>query len=190
MTNIETPEPVVPAPQKRRWRRWLIVPVLLIAILFGGPYVVGMFASKNFVGRGEATFAAKPESVWAKIDEPGGIPIAGRACQHVTPLPDEKGLQCWTEDLGETQLTVRTIVSEPQHRIVRYITDSVVPITMTSEWILEPAGSGTKVTVTTSGTIEDGTWHVPLFRFIMVTMNGANSGPREYLKALKTSLGE
>ncbi|MBL8878040.1 MAG: hypothetical protein JNG88_02880 [Phycisphaerales bacterium] len=178
------------APPRRRWQRWLIVPVLLIALLFGVPYVIGMFAGKEFSGVGQASFVAQPERVWEKIVEAGGIPIAGRACERVTPLPDEPGGKCWTEELGETQLTVRTVSTEPPRRIVRQMTDSVVPIRMTSEWVIEPEGSGSRVTIRTSGTIEDGTWHVPLFRFIMITMNGANSGPREYLQALKASLGE
>lgn len=178
------------APKRRGWRRWFILPVLLIALLFGGPYVIGMFASKDFAGSGEAVFTAPPDVVWSKIAEPGGIPIAGRACERVTQLPDENGGVGWTEELGETRLTVRTTVSEAPRRIVREITDSVVPIRMTCEWIVEPGANGTHVRITTRGRIEDGTWHVPLFRFIMVTMGGANSGPREYLNALRASLGE
>lgn len=190
MTAAQHAEPTNTLPPRRRWRRWLIVPVLLIVLFFGVPYGVGAFAGKEFSGAGQAVFAAPPERVWEKIVEAGGIPIAGRACERVTPLPDEPSGKCWTEDLGETQLTVRTVVTEAPRRIVRQMTDSVVPIRMTSEWLIEPEGSGSRVTIRTSGTIEDGTWHVPLFRFIMITMNGANSGPREYLRALKASLGE
>lgn len=178
------------APKRRGWRRWLLIPVLLIALLFGGPYVIGMFAAKDFAGSGEAVFVASPDVVWAKIAEPGGIPIAGRTCERVTRLPDENGGACWIEELGETRLTVRMTVAEPPRRIVRHITDSVVPISMTCEWIVEPGADGTHVRITTRGRIEDGTWHVPLFRFIMVTMGGADSGPREYLNALRASLGE
>jgi len=49
-------------------------------------------------------------------------------------LPDEDGLPVWTEDIGSTVVPVRTVEATPPRKLVRRMTDSVVP--MTAAWSL------------------------------------------------------
>jgi hypothetical protein len=47
-----------------------------------------------------------------------------------------------------------------------------------------PDGAGTRVVLRHRGRIDDGSWHVPYFRFLVKALGMADRGARQYLEAV------
>ncbi len=174
---------------------WIVIGALAALIIV--PVVIGLFLPEVYVGQADRRFEWTPEEVWAAIHDAAKNPVSGRQCRGVesagdsVELPsgpndrDESSLPNWIEDMGSTKITVTTIESDRPKRVVRHFKDSVVPMTAESIITIEADGGATKVTVENTITIKRGTWHVPIFRFMMTIMNGARRGCSDYLKNLK-----
>jgi len=171
------------------------VAVLLFLIPFGLfllPVLLGMFSPENYEASVEGVIDAPPDEVFRKLEDIEDNPGSGAMARGVDLLPEdewENGLPAWIEDLGSTRVLVRTVESEPDRLLVRSLEDQVVP--MSARWTirLAPEGDGTRITATNETRISRGTWHVPLFRFLMQFMNGARRGLVHYLTRLGKSVG-
>ena len=170
-----------------RWfRRVLAGFFLFIILLITVPYVIGMFLPKSFRGSASVELAQPPERVMAAA---AARPLSamGLPDKNVERVSGEGEPGTWKVDMGQSIVTERTLESGPG-RLVREMTDSVVPISVRWEIVAKPAGSGTHVELTASGTIEDGSWHVPYFRFVMIALGGASAAPRQALEMVKLQL--
>jgi hypothetical protein len=67
--------------------------------------------------------------------------------------------------------------------------DSVVNIRVDSEFRIEPAGGGTRVTATSQTIVPSGNWRAPLFR-VTLKMGGGEKGMRDYWSSIAKTLGE
>lgn len=168
---------------------WLWIVGGLLALVVGVPMVVGRFLPADYHGRAVAVYAAPPSAVWAALVDHRATPVTGRQWKGTEDLAPRDGLPVWVEDMGESKVTVRTVVRDTEERLVRELTDSVVPMTARVELTLEPDGEGTRVTGVNHMEIRDGTWHVPVFRFLMTVTGGADRSLREYLGAIGGALG-
>jgi hypothetical protein len=101
----------------------------------------------------------------------------------------EDGLPTWTENLGPSSILVRTIEAEPPLRLVRRFADSAVPMSAESVTALTPTPSGTSIESATITTIRLGTWHVPIFRFILTLTRGVQRGLEDYWRNIAKDLG-
>jgi hypothetical protein len=161
----------------------------VILVLVATPFVAGSLMADDYHGHVTARYAAPPDEVWAALVDHHRTPIAGAQHLATEDLAPENGLAVWKEDLGETTITVRTVEALGASRLVRELSDSVVPMTARVELALEPDGDGTRVVGTNRITVRDGTWHVPLFRFVLTVTGGANASLREYLGGIGSALG-
>ena len=171
---------------------WII---LLFALPLGIvllPFLLGMISPAQYTATVTGVIDASPEDVFRHIENVQDNPGAGAMARSVDLLPEqewEDGRRTWIEDIGSTRIRVETVESVEPTRIVRDLQDQVVP--MRARWTIDlaPMGDGTHVTATNVTTISKGTWHVPLFRFLMRFMNGARRGVVHYLTRLGKSLG-
>lgn len=184
--NSEIPHGSSPKPMN--WPRRILSGIfLLLLLLISVPYVIGMFLPKSYSGSVTVEFPQTPDVVYAAIGADVSMIAAGND-KIVERLADENGLPVFRVNMGQSFVTERIIERTPPKRVVREMRDSVVPITGRWEVTVAPAGSGSKVSVTASGTIEDGSWHVPYFRFVMIALGGASSAPKALLEQVRAQL--
>lgn len=162
---------------------------IAIALLLA-PAVIGRFLAEDYHGRVERVVPASPAEVWRALRDPGRVPVAGKQCKATRPLPAEGdgALGAWVEDLGSSEVTVRTVEVREPERYALELTDSVVPMTARVEVTLAPEGSGTRVAALMHIRVRSGSWHVPYFRFILTLAGGARRSIGGYLDALERAL--
>ena len=178
---------------RRRLVTLLLVLGGAVLLLLATPFVVGRFLSKDYHGNVTAVFAAPPAEVFVAFEDYRTTPITGSMWKGTEDRESENGLASWVEDMGSSQILVRTETAESPSKLVRRYEDSVVPMTARVELVLAPVDTGdggTRVTGVNHFEVADGTWHVPFFRFILTLTNGANRSLTEYLTATGKALGE
>jgi hypothetical protein len=170
--------------------KWiLIVPAVIVSLAFLVAFI-GMFLPADFHGQARAGFKQSPEKIWLILSDYKKLSIGGSMSKGVEILPNENGMHVWKEDVGGTQLLIRTKESLIARRLVLDVKDLVVPMKM--RWnveIISSSGSQCEVRVSQDGTIDSGNWRTPFFRFVMKALNGQSSAPKEYLSQLGRLLG-
>ncbi len=73
--------------------------------------------------------------------------------------------------------------------MVREMTSKAVPMASRWEYTLEPAGEGCRLTIDGETSIRSGTWHVPLFRVMMVLGGGVKKGLDIQMDMVADTLG-
>lgn len=170
--------------------------ILLLAAGAGVVVLVGHFVLPATGYNGYAmvtTSRATPETVRRQL-ETFKFNVTGDLCKQREDLPPAKeegsGLPRWREDMGPSSVTVSVTKNEPG-MIALELADSVVP--MTAVWTIESSAGekgGTKVKVSQSMRINNGTWHVPFFRVLIKATGNVVAGPRAMLVTLLTQLAE
>ncbi|MCA8959880.1 MAG: SRPBCC family protein [Planctomycetes bacterium] len=165
---------------------WLWV-LLGFVVLLLVPFVVGLFLPEGYEGHASARLERSPEEIWEAIHDPERHPMSGRMCKgiHRDDGRDASSLPEWTEDLGSTKLTVTTREANRPRRCVREMRDAVVPMSAKCVIEIQPDGRGSRVTYSNATTIRSGTWHVPIFRFIMTISHGVQRNCENWLKGLE-----
>lgn len=166
---------------------WLIG-LLILFVVATALYLSGYLLPKAYTNVATLLLRSSPETVWQAITDVEALPVSGSPEHVVQPLESDGEHAAWLIDIGSTQLTVQTVEADPPRKLVRVIADAVVPMTARYAYILTPMGSGTDLTIVEEGYIDNGTWHVPIFRIIVRLMRGA--GIRQYCQQLTTHLGE
>jgi len=169
----------------------VILLFLIPFALFMLPVLLGLISPERYEATVQGVIDAPPEAVFHQMEDVECNPGSGARAIRVEMLPRdewENDQPAWFEDLGSTRILVRTVESEPGRLLVRQLEDQVVP--MSQRWTirLAPEGDGTLLTATNVTTISRGTWHVPLFRFLMRFMDGARRGLVHYLTRLGKSM--
>ena len=149
----------------------------LVALVF----LVGTLLPERTRARGRLDVPLSPAEVWRRLADFERHPMSAGMCRGTERLPDENGLPVWIEDLGSSKFRVQTVEAEEPRRIVRRMTDQVVPMTARSVIELEAIGSGTRLTMETDVTLARGTWHVPVMRVTLALFRGVRGGIKGYL---------
>lgn len=167
---------------------WLWIPLGVLAGLIVVPLVVGQFLPDRYEGQITRLFGAAPEEVWNALVDYQKHPVSGRRAKSIERLPDENGLPVWVEDMGPSQITIRTVEAEPCSRLVREMKDSVVPMTARTEIEISPIDQGSEVRASTVIELTSGTWHVPYFRFTLWLFHGARLGLKDLLSRVEKTV--
>lgn len=163
---------------------WVIAIVLLILAAPVAVYLIGTFQPGVFRGEASGVVSAPPETVFRDVLDLERFPLSGSMLKSRETLPETDGKRRWKEDIGLSQIVGAVAESEEPRRIVFDLEDEKVG--MTSHWVvnLEPADGGTKVHIEQTGLIRLGSFHAPMFRFIMRLGGGAKTGPQDLIKRL------
>ena len=166
---------------------------IALGVLVGLPVLVvvlGFFFPERYTGRTRVTFAKGVQEVWDALLDPRKHPMTGKMMRSIRDEPDENGLPVWVEDMGHgEEILVKTVESTPPARLVRTLSAKAVP--MTSRWKYSLEGDAARTTVTVEGEtfIRRGTWHVPIFRVMMVLGGGVKKGLDIQLRMIGRTLG-
>lgn len=163
----------------------LITSIIILPIIL---YLIGFLLPKPYQNKANLVVRASPSEVWQAVNDMTAVPVTGSTKHTIHSVTEGEDLPAWLIDMGASQVTVQTIIADEPHHLVRVLADSVVPMTARYEYHFEPMGSGTDITITEEGYIDNGTWHVPLFRIIVRVMRGA--GLRIYCQQLIAHLKE
>ncbi|MGF1579606.1 MAG: hypothetical protein ACFCD0_09600 [Gemmataceae bacterium] len=168
-------------PKKFGWVWKSLVGVLLVIVAF---YCLGFFLPETYEAELTVAYDVPPDKVWAALQDPEKIPIAGSRIQNVEMVSQQDDpKKVWIEDMGESQVDVKTIEQTELKHLKRTLDDRVITsMHGVMEFRLERTEPGTQVKATNTITIKLGTWHVPVFRCVMYFSNGARVGLRDYLQ--------
>ena len=169
---------------------WITIVSGILVLLFLTPLVVGRFLPKHFSAITKLRVGRAPQDVWNAIGDFEQLPVSARMHKGTERLPDVEGLPAWRENIGSSRIRIETIESNAPNRLVRQFQDEVVPMRMRMQYDIESVDGGSIVRCTANGTIEDGTWHVPFFRFMIHVFGGAKAGQKQYLTSVARHFNE
>ena len=176
-------QPARPKARKRMLWLWMVLGILALLVLT--PFVAGRFMPRDFHESAETIVPRPIDDVWAAVQDVTRHPISARMTRGTERLPDIDGRPAWREDIGSSKVSYQVLDLTPPSRRVIEGRDAVVPMTMRSTCELTPVEGGTRVRVDTTVHLDDGTWHVPVFRFLLTVTGGVKSGLRQYLQSLE-----
>ncbi len=160
------------------------------AVLVLGVVMVGLLMPERYEGRSQVIYDRTAEDVWVALLDYDDHPMTGRMKKTVQARPAENGLPVWIEDMGRGELiTVKTVEAERPKHMVREISSKTVPMTSRWEYTLEPSGEGCKLTIDGETYIRSGTWHVPIFRVMMIVDGGVKKGLDFQMDMVAETLG-
>ena len=168
---------------------WWILGIVAICV---GAFVLmvfigGRFLGKEYVGQVTAIIDLPVEDVWKAVNDFQTNPVSANMCRSVSKTQEDKEEEVWVEDIGSTQISV-TVQSRTEHQLVRNMQDRIVPMTAVCTVQLESMGQSCQITAKNEITIEDGTWHVPVFRCVLYFFSGAKKGMKAYVKNVAKNL--
>ncbi len=162
--------------------KWVLIVVAALVVLAALVAVVGALRPKTHVATYTAVVAAPIDRVWATIADVEHTPEWVPDVRKVERLADRDGKPSWRENFGGFEATIVITVSEPPRRMVKEILPSG-PFHGSWTWELASEGSGTRLTITEHGTVENA-----FFRGMMAFADNQKTA-RTFVAALGTRLG-
>lgn len=162
--------------------RWILIIIGILLGLVALVFIVGLFRPKSHTATHTALLAAPPERVWAEIADVERAPEWVPEVTKVERLPDRDGRPSYRESFGGFEATTVIRVSEPPLLLVKEIVPGGA-FHGSWTWELAPEGTGTRLTITERGTVEN-----PFFRGMMIFHDDTKSA-RDYATALARRVG-
>lgn len=165
--------------------KWLTI--VLIALLTAGLLIffVGKMLPEAHTASSSIRLDQSPDRVWVVVRSFDEYPSWWTEVKTVERLPDHNGSEAWRQELSMGPLPMFVATDNPPTRVVTEIIDEGMPFGGTWTYVVEPDGSGTKITVTENGRIYNAFFRV-ISRFVM----GYHGTLDSYLTALGGHFGE
>ena len=160
---------------------WILIMLGCVLGLVALVFLVGSLLPERYGARGYVDVDESAEELWPKLLDHRAHPMAAKMAKGVEDLPDENGLPVWLESLGPSKIRVHTVESVSPSRLVREMADTVVPMTARAVIELEHRDGGCRIRMSNDTVIKRGTWHVPVFRVMLVLCSGLRGGIKAYL---------
>ena len=164
--------------------KWVLVVVGIIVVLIACVVAIGYALPIAHVAQRSVALGAPPTTVWATITDVTAYPTWRSDVDSVEVLAPLEGRQSWREMGSNGEITYAVIAAEPLRRMVTRIMDRDLPFGGEWEYVIEPEGSGSRLTITERGEVYN-----PLFRFVSRFVMGHTATIDGYLEALSARLG-
>src|SRR5688500_12642796 len=165
--------------------RWVLGAVGVLVSLVLIIVVVGYLLPRDHVASVSARYAASPDTLWVTLADVSAFPQWRSDVKRVELLPDENGQRGWREHGGQDAITYRVVEATPPRRLVSRIADQHLPYGGSWTYELEPADSGTRITITERGEVYN-----PIFRFVSRFVLGHTATIDDYLRSLGRKFGQ
>ncbi|MEW6323737.1 MAG: SRPBCC domain-containing protein [Acidobacteriota bacterium] len=129
-----------------RWTVWGLV--VAVALVWG----VGAMLPEAHVGVAQAEFSRPPAEIFATVSDVSAYPAWWPEVSQVEMLPAEAGRVRFRMHL-EGPVVMEVVESAPPARFVTRIADPGQPFGGTWTYEIEPAGTGSRLTITERGEI-------------------------------------
>ena len=163
--------------------RWFLIIIGAIAALAVIALAVGYSLPVKHVATRTVQVAAPPETVWATITDVASAPRWRADVKSAEIIGQGAAGPEWREVSGDGTITFETVESVPPRRLVTRITDKSLPFGGSWTYELEPAVSGTQLTIR-----EDGEVYNPVFRLVSRYVMGHHATIDKYLASLQARL--
>ena len=166
-------------------KRWLWA---IVGVVIGLPvlaFVIGMFLPRGHVVSMSIDLRASPERVWLLISDFAGTPQWRADITRVRIDPPSGGAVRFTESSSQGDVPFEVVRQDPPRLQVVRVVDDDQPFGGTWTWDLQPAGSGTRLTITESGFIKSA-----IFRTLGALFFSPSDTIEGYLRALAGALSE
>lgn len=163
--------------------RWLWI---VLAVIVGIPLLlvlIGSLLPRDHVARVTRDLDAPPERVWGLVSDVAATPTWRKDVTAVTLEPSTGGSIRFTEKSKQGEIPFEIVSQEPLRRQVVRIVDDKQPFGGTWTWELEPAGAGTRLTITEDGFIKN-----PIFRVLSKLFFPPTATMEKYLGDLSRGL--
>ncbi|UCG85353.1 MAG: SRPBCC family protein [Gemmatimonadota bacterium] len=166
--------------------KWILVLLGLATAFVLGPFVVGMFLPKEHIAVSSITLSRPPDSVWVVLRDLGGYPNWWQDIRRSEPDPEADGREIWIQtDRQGREFPLEVIQSVRPTLMVTRIADDKLPFSGQWAFEIEPAGLGSRVTVTEEGEVFN-----PVFRLVARLFLGYHGTIDRCLEALGEHFGE
>ena len=164
--------------------KWLVRFLVGFALLAAAAWIVGMTLPVKHTASRSARFAASPETIRAAIIDVDSYPEWRPSVTRVVRVDSGSTGPAWREISGSDAVTYQADTTLAG-RIVSRITDEKLPYGGSWDYVIEPDGAGTRLTITENGEV-----YSPLFRFMSRYVIGHTRTMETWLRDLAGRLGE
>jgi uncharacterized protein YndB with AHSA1/START domain len=165
--------------------KWIAIIIGVLVVLGLAVYAFGATLPVEHTASRSATLSSPPDAIWAVISDPGRFPSWRKDVDSVEVLPQRNGRPAWREISGGQRMTFEVTESETPSRLVTTIADKGLPFGGSWEYVIAPAASGSRITITEHGEVYN-----PVFRFVSRYVMGHTKTLDSYLTALAAKLGD
>jgi len=166
---------------------WILIVVAVLAGLILIVTLIGLALPEAHVASRALILQQSPQSVWQAISDFANQTKWRSDLKRVERLPDLDGNEVWLEELRRgMSVTLETIESDSNRRLVRRIADDSLPFGGVWEYNITPTTEGgCQLTI-----VERGRVRSPFFRFMSRFVFGHAATIESYLSSLAKSFGE
>jgi len=163
--------------------KWLLTVVGVLVAAVAVIAMVGWMLPQNHVVSRTAQLSLSPDKVWTIITDVADYPSWRSDVDSVERLaaPELK----WREVSGGDRITYEATTSDAPSHFVARIADKGLPFGGSWDYRIEPAGAGSRITITENGEVYN-----PIFRFVSKFFMGHTSTIDKYLTALAKRTGD
>jgi hypothetical protein len=163
--------------------KWLLTVVGVLVAAVAVIAMVGWMLPQNHVVSRTAQLSLSPDKVWPIITDVADYPSWRSDVDSVERLaaPELK----WREVSGGDRITYEATTSDAPSHFVAHIADKGLPFGGSWDYRIEPAGAGSRITITENGEVYN-----PIFRFVSKYFMGHTSTIDKYLAALAKRTGD
>jgi hypothetical protein len=160
--------------------KWFLLIIGILAFLLLVVLVIGYLLPVKHMASIRVSVNAAPDAVWKRITDIKEYPSWRKDLVSVQAISDTE----WIEvDKDKQRLPMKIMALEPKRRMVSQINDRNLPFGGTWEFILEPRGNTTEVSITENGEVYN-----PIFRFVSKFIMGHTATLKKYAGYLQTSV--
>ncbi len=163
-----------------RFALWTVGGVAGLALFV---VLVGLFLPVRHTATVARDLRGTPEEVWDVITDVESFSTWRPDVDVAERLEPIAGWPAWREQGPSGTLTFAVAAVEPRRRLVTEIVDEGLPFGGRWTYVLEPSGSGTRLTIT-----EDGFIYNPVYRFVSRFFMGYEGTAQAYLDALEARM--
>ena len=165
--------------------KWIFRFLIAFAALVAVAWIIGMSLPQNHTVSRSARFAAAPETIWATLVDVSSYPEWRSGVDTVILLDGTENRLAWQESMGGDRLSFDADTTQRPKHLQSRITDTGIEFGGSWDYVIEPDGEGTRLTITENGEV-----YSPLFRFMSRYVMGHGSTIERYLSDLAARLGE
>ncbi len=162
--------------------KWIVIIVGALIVLAGAAWFAGSRQPVGHTASVVIDLSFPPESVWAVITDFAATPSWFDGVKSSERIADIGGNPAWREDFGGFKVDMETRASQPPRHLERVVHSTSAGFRGSWTWDLEPTASGTKLTITERGEVDN-----PFFR-LMMSFGDPSATARQYGAALERRL--
>jgi uncharacterized protein YndB with AHSA1/START domain len=141
--------------------KWVVSIAGLVAAAIALVFISGLLLPRKHVASRRARYRAHPEEIWKVLVDPASFPEWRKDIAAVEILQASEGRPRWRETTRFGKIPFERAEAEEPRRLVVRITDPDLPFGGLWTYEIEPAGTGSVLTITEEGEIRN-----PAFRLL------------------------